>query len=49
MSITTLVTIAKTWEQPECLSTDECVKMRHIRNALLLSQKKSEIMPFAAT
>ena len=30
MSITTLVTIAKTWEQPKCLLADEFIKMWYI-------------------
>ena len=38
MFIIALLTIAKTWKQPKCLSTDEDVL--HIYNAILLSHKK---------
>ena len=45
-----LFTIAKTWKQPKCPLTDEWIKkMWYIHNGILLSQKKNEIMPFAAT
>ena len=30
MFIAALVTIAKTWKQPKCPSTDERIKMQHI-------------------
>ena len=44
-----LFTIAKTWKQPKCPLTDEWIKkMWYIHNGILLSQKKNEIMPFAA-
>ena len=38
MFITALVTIAKTWEQPECPSTDEWIKKMgvHINDEILL-------------
>ena len=54
MFIAALFTIAKTWKQTKCPSTDEWVrKMWHtyiyICNRILLSHKKNEIMPFAAT
>ena len=45
-------TIAKTWKQPKCPSTEGMDKQDvvHIYNAMLLShKKKNEIMPFAAT
>ena len=39
--------IAKTWEQPKCLSIDEWIK--NIYNGILFSHKKSEIIPCAPT
>ena len=51
-----LFTIAKTWKPPKCPSTDEWIrKMQHTHthththNGILISHKKNEIMPFAAT
>ena len=57
MFIAALFTIAKTWKQPKCPSTDEWIKMwcvyththTHIQWNITQSQKKNEIMPFAAT
>ena len=41
MFITALFTIAKTWKQPKCPSSDEWIKkMVHIYNGILLSHKK---------
>ena len=42
-SITALFTIAKTWKQAKCPSTEDWMKCIYI----LLSHKKHEIMPFA--
>ena len=51
MSMVALFTIAKTWEQPKCPSTDEWIKnMWYIYTMEYYSAiKKNEIVPFAAT
>ena len=45
-----LLTIAKTWKQPKCPSTDEWIKMWYVYTVVYYSDiKKDEIMPSAAT
>ena len=46
MFIAKLFTIARTWKQPQCPSTDEWIKKMcvvHIYNGILLSHKRNEI------
>ena len=51
MFIAVLFTIAKTWKQPKCPSTDEWIKkMWHIYIMEYYSAtKNNKVMPFAAT
>ena len=50
MFIAALFTIARTWKQPKCLSTDEWIKkMLYIIMEQFLAIKKNEILPFVKT
>ena len=52
MFIAALFTIAKTWKQPKCPSTDKRIEKMwriYIYNGILLSHKKNEILLFAVT
>ena len=49
MFIAVLVTIVKTWKQPECPLTDECIKKMWFtyKMGYYSAIQKNEIMPFA--
>ena len=51
MFIAALFTIARSWKQPKCPSTDEWIKKMyiHIYSGILLSQKRNEIGSFVET
>ena len=44
-----LFLIAEAWKHPECPSAEDWIKTWYQRYGILLSQKKNETMPFAAT
>jgi len=45
MCIAALFTAVRTWKQPP--SAEECIKMWHTHNGILLSHKRIKIVPFA--
>ena len=51
MFIAALFTIARTWKQPKCLSTEEWIKKMRYTDTMenYSAINKNEIMPFAAT
>ena len=50
MFIVAVFTIARTWKQPKCPSTDEWIKkMWHMYTMEYSSAIRNEIMPLAAT
>ena len=50
MFIAALFTIARTWKQPKCPSTDDWIrKRRYVYTMEYYSAIKNDIMPFAAT
>ena len=56
MFISVLFSIAKTWEQPKCPSTEKWIKKMwcvyiyiYTHNGISLSHEKNENLPFAAT
>ena len=50
MFIAALFTMAKTWRQPKCPSTDKLIKMWYIYTVEYYSAiNRNEIMPFAST
>ncbi|KAF0870790.1 LORF2 protein, partial [Crocuta crocuta] len=51
MFIAALSTIAKSWKEPKCPSTDEWIKKMWFRYTTehYLAMRRNEILPFAAT
>ena len=52
MFMAALFTTAKTWKKPKCPRTEAWIKKMwymYVYNGILLSHKKNEIMPYAAT
>ena len=43
MFFVALFTVARTWKQPKCQSTDEWIEVVHIHNGILLSHKKETV------
>ena len=51
MFLSALSTIAKLWKEPNCPSTDECIKKMWLMYTMeyYMAMRKNEIMPFPAT
>ena len=51
MFIAALSTIAKLWKEPNCPSTDECIKKMWLMYTMeyYMAMRKNEIIPFPAT
>ena len=49
MSTAALFTIARTWKQPKCSSTEECIKLWYIYTMHYSAIKRNEIGLFVET